>query len=267
MAVFVPFLYLLGPLYFFYVKYSIIQNTKLVRLDFLHLLPFVICFLVILPFYLKSGTEKLELYHAPSIDHFQLEPNRIFFYGLIFLSAFYYCFKSLKLIKGYSKNIDGRKNEGIKSKIKWLRYYTKGFLFCLFIFLIAQLIIIFTDFHRYYVMLTTVSVFSILIHIVSYWSIKESTIVKKKTNKKISVIQSKEIYLNFKDKVVSLFENDKIHLNSDLNSKFFCEKLIINSQYFSKLINQEFKCNLSYLINSYRVESAKELLGIMNMVI
>ena len=59
MAVFVPFLYLIGPCYYFYVKTSIANEVSFKRKDIWHILPALICFLTILPFYAKSGSEKL----------------------------------------------------------------------------------------------------------------------------------------------------------------------------------------------------------------
>ena len=259
MAVFVPLLYLLGPIFFFYIKFAIDQNAKLYLKDALHLVPAIVCFFVILPFYLKSGEEKLALYHAPHPGDFQLAPNRAIFYGLMFISALIYCLKSIRLIDDRNSIRDGRMNRSMKVKLQWLRRYTKGFIFFLMVFLLAQLIFIFLDFYQYEVMLGTIAAFSLLIHLVGYWSVKESVIVNgsdRGRNSTLTDARASEI----KSGIIALLEEERIFLEHDLTSREICRRLSTNSQYLSQLINREFNCNLTHLVNSYRIDLAKEMI-------
>lgn len=260
MAVFVPFLFLLGPLYFFYIRFTLKPETKLHKKNAMHLIPALICFISILPFYVKSGAEKLALYHAPHPENFQLAPNRAIYYGLIFLSAFIYGTKSLSLITGKSNAPDGRTIKSIRIKLNWLKYYTWSFLFFLFCFFLAQIVFIFTDFHQYYVMLSTVLASSILIHFVGYWAVKESRIIESdKIGLKGSKLPQKRMS-ELKSKIIKILEEERAYLKSDLSADDFCERLSINSHYLSQLINQEFGCNLTYLTNSYRIEEARKMI-------
>jgi len=260
MAVFVPFLYLLGPIYYFYIKSAVYQEVKLKKVDLLHLVPAIICFFIILPFYVKSGSEKLAMFDPPGPGDLELAPNRIFFYGLILISGFLYCRQSALLINKASDLQDGRPNKSIQTKLKWLRYYTRTFLYFLTLFLIAQLIFIFTDFYQYYVMLYTVLAASILIHVVSYWAVKESSIANtEEKNIRKSLLPESKIN-DLKNQIISILENEKIYLKSDLTINDFCERLSTNAKYISHLINSEFNCSLTYLINSYRIEASKKMI-------
>lgn len=62
------------------------------------------------------------------------------------------------------------------------------------------------------------------------------------------------------DLVKMLFEKEKIFTNSDLNREILAERLNIDTQQLSKEINQNFKMNLSELINRYRIEEAQSYL-------
>jgi len=260
MAAFVPFFYLLGPLYFFYIKTTLNGNPGLNKWSFIHLIPALICFLTILPFYMKSGAEKLALYDAPKPEDFRLESNRIFFYGSIFLSALWYTLQALSLIKTRQKTADGRTHRSLTTQLQWLKNYTKAFLFFLFCFLLAQLIFIFTDFHQYYVMLSTVLLFSILIHFVGYWAIKESRILSAQPASRSTAKLSADQTMKLKTEVIRILEQEEVYLKSDLSTKYFCERLQVNSQYFSRLINSEFDCSFTHLINSYRIEKSKRMI-------
>lgn len=260
MAVFVPFFYLLGPLYHFYIRTTLQGSPSFNKWSIIHLVPALICFLTILPFYLKSGAEKLALYDAPQPEDFRLESNRVLYYGSIFLSVLWYTLQSLFLINEKQKVLDGRTHRALNLQLPWLKNYTKAFLFFLLCFLLAQLIFIFTDFHQYYVMLSTVLAFSILIHFVGYWGIKESRILSDQpasnSPTKLSADKTREL----KAELIQILEHEKVYLKSDLSAKYFCDRLEVNSQYFSRLINSEFNCSFTHLINSYRIEKAKSMI-------
>ncbi len=261
MAVFIPLLYLIGPVYYFYIKCSLQGAWCFKKVDFLHLLPAMLCFLTILPFYLKSSAEKLALYRAPQPGDFDLDTNRIFYYGFLLLLSFIYGGKSLQLVNLKFNHSDGRSTKLLKGKMLWLRSYTHVFLFFLFCFLIAFLLILFTEFYPYYVMIGTVLAFSLLIHFVSYWAIRESNITTNNAIKSQKPALPKHKVEELKIRILSYLEEEKVFLDSDLTSRYFCDRLSINSKYLSQLINSEFNCNLTYLINSYRVEEAKKMIN------
>ena len=59
---FIPLTYLLGPLLFFYMKYSL-RPIRFQKRDFIHLLPAFFCFIYTIPFYLLPFKEKIILAH------------------------------------------------------------------------------------------------------------------------------------------------------------------------------------------------------------
>lgn len=261
MAALVPLLYLIGPLYYFYIKFSIARTVNLKKIDILHLVPSLICFLTILPFYLKSGAEKLAMYHAPQPGDFQMSSSKGLYYGLILIFMFFYCLKSLSLITKENGFFDGRTTRSNKMTMIWLKYYTWSFMFFIALFLTAQLIFIFVESFRYYIMLSTILASSIMIHFVGYWATKESKIASlgegdKERKSGISKAKGEEL----KSIILDMLEIKKVYIMSDLDTQYFCKNLSINSQYLSQMINDEFNCSLTHLINSYRIEEAKRMI-------
>lgn len=250
MAFFVPWLYLVGPLYFFYVRFSLDPRIRLRLKDLIHVIPAFICFLTITPFYLLSGAEKLALYDAPGPGKLELATNRIFYYGLMLLSWIYYCIRAYKLIQS---------NHQKKSNLIWLKRYTELFLFFLMIFLLAQLVFVFTDLYPYYVMLGTILASSLLIHFVGYWAIRESKITRIGSQESGAQLPEEKVN-TLKKELLDLFEVQKVYINSHLTIESLANKLSTNSKYLSLVINQEFECSWIYFINSYRVEAAKNLI-------
>lgn len=58
----------------------------------------------------------------------------------------------------------------------------------------------------------------------------------------------------------TLFENEKLYLDSELNMTQVAEKIGIPSRDVSQVINENEKRNFSEFVNHYRIEKAKNLL-------
>lgn len=259
MAAFVPLFFMLGPLFYYYVRSSVTREFKLKYFDLIHLVPSIICFITILPFYLKSGSEKLAMYNLPGPE-LHLTPSRAFYYGLIWLSAVLYCLQSYRLIIAKLNPPDQRNFRRVKARLRWLKKYTLTFMVFLGVFLIAQLIFIFTDYYQYEVVLITKLSSTALIHVAGYWAIKESRIISNEETRKSGLFIDGENSSMYKKKIIFLLEDEKCYLKPELSSDYFCEKLGLNHMYFSQLINNEFKCSFTQLVNSYRIEAAKKLI-------
>lgn len=63
-----------------------------------------------------------------------------------------------------------------------------------------------------------------------------------------------------KERLLKVFEQDKIYQNPDLRITDVCILIRSNRTYVSKIINTEFNTSFSDFVNQYRVKEAKELL-------
>ena len=259
---FLPFHFLIGPLFYFYIKRSLSVNQKgeFQPKLLLHYVPFLAVLLVFLPFYLKSGAEKLALHNAPDPADFNIATDTIFIYIPLLVSLAFYSIQSILLIKRSSRSLDDRTNLRTRKKIAGLLNYSYAFLLFVGLFLLCQLMFIFTDYMQFFVMLTAVFASSIFVHFLSFWALKESVVIVSsqvpKNETSIDFLKYKEI----KNEILRLLEEDKIYLDSNMTSSKMAEQLAINGNYLSQIVNREFHCNLSFLLNSYRVASAKNML-------
>lgn len=260
---FLPFHFLIGPFFYLYARKSLhLEKDGAVRnKDLIHFIPFLVVVLILAPFYIKSGAEKLTLHNAPAPGDFELQDSMIFFYFPILISLVFYCLKSIILINKTNGTSDQRTIRRSIDKVRWLKNFSYVFLFFTFIYLAAQLLFIFTDFRQFFVMLSTVFMSSIFVHFLSFWSLKESyafaAAPKKHSKHGLSLAQLDMI----KEQMLTYLEKEQIFLDSELTSKKFADKLDINTHYLSQIVNQEFNCNLTYLINSHRISHAKEILS------
>ena len=62
------------------------------------------------------------------------------------------------------------------------------------------------------------------------------------------------------ENILFVLENKRVYLDKDINLTKLSQMLFTNTTYLSKVVNKFFGCNLKTLLNSYRVEYAKQLL-------
>lgn len=260
MAAFVPLFYLIGPLYYFYVKFSIQKGLRLQYKNLVHTLPAIVCFLTILPFYLLSGVEKIKRSRIAKPEDFEFESNRIFYYGFLLISLVYYVVKAYQLIRSKRGLKNGKTTKHLRAKMVWLQRYTEVFLLFIFLFLTAHLVFILTDFYPYYMRLSTVLASSLLIHFVGYWALRESRIMQTEPEE-TDVNLSQDQIEKYKHQLVTLMEKDKLYQHSDLTIDLVAKKLLTNSKYLSYLINKEFNCSYTYYINAYRIQESKNMIS------
>lgn len=259
---FLPFHFLIGPFFYFYIKRSISlgERGKFQLKLLFHYVPFLVVFLIFLPFYLKSGAEKLTLHNAPDPTNFNIATDTIFIYLPLLVSLAFYSVRSIIFIKKSNRQLDGRTNPLTGKKINGLLNYSYAFLLFVVLFLLCQLVFVFTDYMQFYVMLTAVFASSVFVHFLSFWALKESVVIGSRYVPKNEVSMDNEKYKEIKTEVLRLLEEDKIYLDSNITSAKIAERLAINGNYLSQIVNREFQCNLSFLLNSYRVASAKNML-------
>lgn len=75
-------------------------------------------------------------------------------------------------------------------------------------------------------------------------------------------IEGREIDFEIYRSILYLLEIRQIFLDSALSLKKLSAMIETNQTYVSNVVNKYFGCNLKELINSYRIEYAKELLGV-----
>ncbi|MEM7087135.1 MAG: helix-turn-helix domain-containing protein [Bacteroidota bacterium] len=259
---FLPLHFLIGPLFYFYIKQSLSarKNESFELKTLLHYVPFLVVFLVFLPFYLKSGTEKLALHNAPDPTSFSIATDTIFVYIPLLVSLGFYSLRSIRFINNLKDRRDDRTNLRAGNKIKGLLNYSYAFLLFVALFFGCQLVFIFTDYRQFYVMLATVFASSIFVHFLSFWALKESVVIASHPTLKNDTTIDDAKYKEVKAEVLRLMEVDHIYLDSNMTAVKMAELLAINANYLSQIVNREFQCNLSFLLNSYRVSRAQKML-------
>ncbi len=263
-----PFIY--GPIFYLYAKFITGKEENFSAKYLVHFIPFLLAHLYVSPFYFLSEQEKIKQISV-YISDLQID--------LIAISAFkpihglIYTLYSLKLLKEFNAQIKNSYSNIEKKKLDWLRNLILGVTI---IWLIVAFTFVYTTmFGLGYSASNEIIYFSVAIFIyaVGYGALyqpemfakseksiyaaekvaEETPQQEKYSKSNLSESQIEEI----KTKLISLMENKKDFLNSELTIDQLALEIGVSKHNLSETINTAFQKNFYDFINNYRVEEFK----------
>ena len=264
---FLPFhnILFLCPVAYFYVNSLVVENYKIDRSKIIHFIPGTlflvydlgVCFFV---FDIIGQSEKIIL--ASSLYYFHV--NSFESYIVIVSSLFYFYLSIIKLIE-YKIVMNVLKFDNTHPVYSWIR---SVFIWCFFLIVFHLYNVLLEPFGRY----SSVDIFrwnmfymyvSVFIYYLGFMGYRQtdsnldsSKASLESMNKKIHALDVNRIKIQLTEKL----EIEKIYLNPTLSISEFALELSISTENLSFVINHEFNFSFRDLINSYRVNEAKEKL-------
>ncbi len=262
----VPFLFLIGPLYFFYIKTLLENEYRFQTKHLIHLLPFVGALIYRTPYFLISAEKKIaETTYIKSAASVEIPLEVLLFFGVHTLLITGYLLAGINLLHKQYKASKEPIINGKRLKLNWLKVFTATFaLYWLLTFLGTVVLALFEAYVQEVDYVVVLSM-SLIIHVIGYFSIKKSalfsdnigrsTILKYET----SPIDKNEAKL-LEKKLQELMEEEKLYLDNNLKLSKLAERLDTSPNYLSQVINQHMEYNFYDFVNEYRVREAKEKL-------
>ncbi len=249
-----PLIYLLAPLFYLYVSFTVNPVKKLKIWDCVHLAPFLFELGILLPLYSLPAAAKTQIYETMvnSTPSFQFS---VYFIGYIVYigSSLFYMFRTYQQVlennnvaKGWVKN----------ASIVYSLYITLSLMLSMSMFANSE----FKDaaFHINLFMQT------LLIQAVGYLTFHSPGIFQSSKNnngkKYLYSSLTQPAIEAYKREWTELMDAQQPYLNPDLSPEYFERHLKISKHHLSQLMTEGFNSNFYDLINSYRVANAKRLL-------
>ena len=283
LQVLAPIDLLYGPLIYLYVSHLTSPvNDGVVTRNFWHFLPALIGIVLLLPFFLLDGAEKLELTETlrkggameSDTQHVLLIQLglTLFILGTIVQLGLYLLFSIKRLIR-HSKRIKNEFSDIDKINLAWLRNLLLG-LSCIYLLYLGDQF--FPDLMGMNILgdLTTVMAV-ILIYTMGYLGLRQPVIftrafVSQPAAIEESVDQAEEKYRRsgldketghvFLNELSAHMEANKPYLEGDLVLPKLAQQLGISANYLSQVINEQLNVNFYDFVNGYRVEEARRLM-------
>lgn len=250
--------FIYGPsLYLYFMSIT----SKRFRFDYkklFHFSPFIIYTALMMPVYLSSDIEKIEIYN-----------RHVLFFRFVFLAIFIHFISYMLYTYSFIKSngvIIIKKFKNVESTaVNWFRYLSllsSGVgCFCFFLFALH----IFFNFST--LVLNTASDFTVVIifHMLAYKGISSVEILqyipdsgdqKKYTKSNMNKLQAE----NYMEAVIQYIEREKNYLNSELSLKHLSSSLSISEHHLSQIFSQFLQISFNDYINKLRIDEAKKLI-------
>lgn len=262
----IPLLFLIGPLYYGYVKSLLEDSFKWKVCDLAHAIPVLPAAFYFLSFYSFPAEQKIEVIeYMKSQAVVEVPFDVVLFVGVHTIQTGIYIWLALHLIKKYQNGAGALLTNGMRVKSKWLKQFSNVFLgYWVLVFLNLILLDFFDRFAHeidYVVFLGMTAI----IGVIGFAAVRESGIfsgglsmpsIKKYQNSPISPQEAKRLADRLKD----VMEQKRLYLHNELSLTDLAEKLSISSNHLSQIINQELDSNFYDFINNYRVREAMDRL-------
>jgi AraC-like DNA-binding protein len=260
----VPLLH--GPMLFLYTLYSLRDDMRLRKVDYLHFAPALLAWLYMCQFYFFYSAEEKIMVDKGLINDFAV-------FSVIALVAFIisglvYPVLAFRWIGKYHKLKDDNYSYDNRISLNWLKYCIYGigllYLTVAVIYFLKQGLGIefpFNDDFIIYIMLV------IYVISIGFFGIRHQNIFTNDTSdKNVQLVRSKlngeykksglkpEVAEDVHKKLLNLMQHEKPFTNPKLTLSDLANNLDISANHLSQIINQYEKMKFHDLVNKYRVE-------------
>lgn len=255
-----------GPMLFLYILYSLRNERKLRKVDYLHFAPALLTWLYMSKFYFFYSAEEKILVDKGKVDDFAI-------FSIIILVAFIisglvYPVLAYRWIGKHSQLIDDNFSYDNNISLDWLRYciYGTGLLYIVaaIIYLLKDGMGVTFDFNADFIIYSVIVIYVVSI---GYFGIRHQNIfTSDSTEDSIPLVQSNsdgeykksglkpEVAADIHKKLLNLMQQEKLHTNPKLTLRVLARSLDVSPNHLSQVINQHEKMNFHDFVNRYRVE-------------
>jgi len=246
-----------GVLLYYYVASVTNQFPKTKIVALIHLLPTIGVLLFLIPFFLSTAPEKIEVFKSEGKGY---ETFQTILVASIFLSGIIYVIWSSLLLRKHKKQIRDQFSSLEEINLKWLQFLVYGLG-------AVWLLVIFTQNDN--LIFIGASVFVIF---VGFFGIQQKNIFntvdassipsQTKTNKEkyassgLSQDQSEKLFVDLNQ----LIENKAVYKQQELSIGDLAKMLNTHPNYLSQIINKKTGRSFYDFINTFRVEACKKMM-------
>lgn len=265
-----PLLLLIGPFYYFYMKFLVNGHLKLKRWDVLHVVPFVIMLLLTKDYYLLSGEVKVTLINDWSFEDPISTTTWLYAVGNLIVTSAYF-FATYRLIQDEEKRLfDLISDTRILHKVSQLKTMTAGYFLYVIAFLVTLVLLFLFESYTFEIDYGWVLTKTLFIHAIGFIAISQPEIFSAgsiaRNNRPLngskyekSGLSDEQAEFLYK-RLIRLMDEERPYLDSELTLTTLAEALSVSPNLLSQVINQKSPKNFSGFINQYRVNHTKQLL-------
>lgn len=253
-----PFVFLYGPIIYFYSVSITSENFKFTAKRLVHAIPFLVLFLFILfQYHLLPNSDKASILH--SIVEFKQPIEILFPIIIIFIHISIYFLYSKKRIKAYRNDL---KSYYSTLNIEWLDKSLNFIFILLTISFINSIFQLLGNKSLFQTGLLVLIVFVLVFVGKVYFQVMEQPMLfgKVKMPKNYSDSLDEQERLSIYAQLKEELEKNHVFLNPELTIEDLSNSLNVSTRKISRVINVSFEQNFFDLVNTHRIEYAKNMM-------
>jgi hypothetical protein len=266
-----PLNLLIGPFTYFYFRFVVNHIGFKFSRDYLHLLPFLIFFINLVPFYLYSLPEKFRLLEMYLVDIFSPFRIKLVFFGLssYYLVGevqmlFYLIMCFIYLLKNKERLVGQLQLDGYRTITRWLTflYVILSFLFLMNVIIGVRSFYLGTNPEPYYFFIVSSILFFLNLRLYQYPTLMYG--IKFKTSedqKNISLVNRKPKEVDFDDAfsfrfnlLMNEWKETKAFLDSHFTLDSLANSLETSPHKAGKFLKREFEFTFVEFKNHLRIQ-------------
>ena len=263
-----PFILLIGPILWLYVKSNTDQHFRFKRKYLLTLIPFL---LVLGLFTARDYLQPHQAVTAASTAEPSFNPIFFFFItGLIALSNLGYTLWGLLLIRRYKRALKTFFSSTEKINLQWLDFILVAALIAYISISGLYIINGVFEFMSYQILQQAgYGIAALLVLVIGFFGIRKGSIftssnidfdmekaIEEEEEVPPKLTGEEEIFVH---RLLEFMKTEKPHLDPDINLALLSSKLKVSPEYLSDIINSRLNKNFYDFINHYRIEEFKQL--------
>ena len=258
---------------FLYIKYLATEEKHFSKKDYLHFIPALVTFILLIPFFVMPVQQKVQVHMARVDEYYQILEFVLFFVSII-QGILYFAF-SFKYIKQYHLKLKENYSNTSVRTIYWMQIMLGGVLSML-IFGLAGVFLG----HRTQIIYNTMYfIVGLSIYVVAYYMLIQNSLFSNMYDSDVvipnlaysdtesdlklynqagglDVMYSKTII----QELERIMNEERIFLFHDLSLNSVAQRINIPKQHISEVLNKTLGTNFFDYVNTYRVEEAKRKL-------
>lgn len=253
-----------GPLFYFYVRFLTKEAEHFHFKNFLHFIPIIFVYLIMLPVFIYPADKKLAFVEMMLVNKQSLLYDII--EAFMPVQGVIYTIFVVGLVMKYNNRIKENYSNIEKINLDWLKYLTFGMIFCWLTVAVSKITDFIVDANQSFNIVLHTAI-SIIIYSVGYLNLSQPEIFMKSNvimDKEETPVKYKKSGLDdlsaneIEQKLIDVMEKQKPYLNSELTLNKLGELLGVSNHHLSEVINSKLNRTYYDFINEYRVEEFKQ---------
>lgn len=259
----IPGLLLIGPLSYLYLNQHLYEKTPLnQKKNLLHLLPFFLFVVLMIPFYLTAPEGKI--FYVQSLAEGGVSNTQVFYFVLFFTQFHSYMFLNLRLLSQYTVEFKELRSDAAFLKVNWLKKLLYSIVVFTGMYILTYAFLFFKNAWYPVIEQSAFVAVVLVIHLIFIYFLRYKfgafyDLKIQKPKYYSSSLDPKDIK-KLLARLRQLMLEKQPFLDTDLRINHLADLLDVPVPHVSQVINEGANKSFYDFVNSYRIEKAKELL-------